>query len=174
MCRVRQCARAWDAAAPAWVCGFSVSRSVAEALLAERQTGAFLIRLCSEPGAFAVSCHVGAGAGGGGSYVDHLLVDSVDLQSRPLEAWVLAHAGASHLLDLASSRLVPKAWPVPVAEYLQAWHAVDRASNGLSQALVTRTQRSSLTWTGALSGVHGADKVVIVCYASRQACRQGM
>ena len=102
MCRVRQCARAWDAAAPAWVCGFSVSRSVAEALLAERPTGAF-----------AVSCHVGAGAGGGGSYVDHLLVDSVDLQSRPLEAWVLAHAGASHLLDLASSRLVPKARPVP-------------------------------------------------------------
>lgn len=162
MCRVRQCARAWDAAAPAWVCGFSVSRSVAEALLAERRTGAFLIRLCSEPGAFAVSCHVGADAGGGGSYVDHLLVDSVDLQGCPLEAWVLAHAGASHLLDLASSRLVPKARPIPVAEYVRAWqHAVARASNGLSQALVTRTQRFSLTWTGAHSGVHGADKVVI-------------
>ena len=116
-----QCAHAWDAASPSWVCGFAVSRGVAEALLAERPPGAFLIRLCSEPGAFAVSCHVaggpagggpggeGGGGGGGAGFVDHLLVDAVDLAGQPLEAWVLAHAAATHLLDPATARLLPKA-----------------------------------------------------------------
>jgi len=70
--RAPQCARAWEATGPAWVAGFAVSRGLAEAQLAERPRGAFLVRLCSEPGAFAVSCHVGGapgpgGAGGGGA-----------------------------------------------------------------------------------------------------------
>jgi len=110
------------------VAGFAVSRGLAEAQLAERPAGAFLVRLCSEPGAFAVSCHVGGAPGGGGGggagaggagggppgapppggYVDHLLVDAVDLQARPLEAWVLAHAAATHLLDVPAGRLLPK------------------------------------------------------------------
>ncbi|KAK9826496.1 hypothetical protein WJX81_006495 [Elliptochloris bilobata] len=120
---LKQCTRAWDASAPAWVAGFAVSRGVAEALLAERPAGTFVIRLCSEPGAFAISCRVGAdadggegaggghggsGGGGGGGFVDHLLVDAVDLVSQPLEAWVLAHAAATHLLDPATSQLLPK------------------------------------------------------------------
>ena len=129
--RAPQCARAWEATGPAWVAGFAVSRGLAEAQLAERPRGAFLVRLCSEPGAFAVSCHVGGapgpgGAGGGGAgapgggppgapppggYVDHLLVDAVDLQARLGQGRVRVGPGRScraPTWSACATRLTPR------------------------------------------------------------------
>ena len=103
---VVQCARVWDMAKPHAICGFAVSRAAAEALLAEQPIGTFLVRLCSEPGAFAISCCMEGQ--GGRAYVDHLLIDAVDLQSRSLEEWVHAHQYAQQLLDPLSDKLYLK------------------------------------------------------------------
>jgi hypothetical protein len=65
------------------------------------------VRTCSEPGAFSISCcmeHIG-----GHPFVDHLLVDAVDLHTRSLEDWVHAHQFALQLLDPLSDKLYPKA-----------------------------------------------------------------
>lgn len=101
-----QCARVWNLMKPHAICGFAVSRAAAEALLAEQPLGSFLVRLCSEPGAFAISCCMEGP--GGRRYVDHLLIDAVDLQSRKLEAWVHAHQFATQLLDPLSDKVYPK------------------------------------------------------------------
>lgn len=103
-----QCARVWNLMKPHAICGFAVSRTAAEALLAEQPLGSFLVRLCSEAGAFAISCCMG---GPGGPYVDHLLIDAVDLQGRSLEHWVLAHEFATQLLDPLSDKVYPKVRP---------------------------------------------------------------
>jgi hypothetical protein len=97
---------------PHAICGFAVSRTAAEALLAEQPMGTFLVRLCSEPGAFAISCCMEGPSGR--PYVDHLLIDAVDLQSRSLEGWVHAHQYALQLLDPLSDKLYLKV-PLPAA-----------------------------------------------------------
>jgi hypothetical protein len=104
-----QCARMWNLMKPHAICGFAVSRTAAEALLAEQPLGSFLVRLCSEAGAFAISCCMGGP--GGRPYVDHLLIDAVDLQGRSLEHWVLAHEFATQLLDPLSDKVYPKVRP---------------------------------------------------------------
>lgn len=52
-------------------------------------------------------------AEGAGS-VDHMLVDCVDLQRRPLWHHVLACPAATHLLDPSSHRLYPKVTPCTI------------------------------------------------------------
>ncbi len=101
-----QCARVWNMMKPHAICGFAVSRAAAEALLAEQPLGSFLVRLCSEPGAFAISCCMEGP--GSRPYVDHLLIDAVDLQGRTLEHWVHAHQFATQLLDPLSDKVYPK------------------------------------------------------------------
>ncbi len=96
---------------PHAICGFAVSRAAAEALLAEQPLGSFLVRLCSEPGAFAISCCMEGP--GGRRYVDHLLIDAVDLQARNMEAWVQAHQFATQLLDPLADKVYPKVLPLP-------------------------------------------------------------
>ena len=68
------------------------------------------VRTCSEPGAFSISCcmeHIG-----GHPFVDHLLVDAVDLHTRSLQDWVHAHQFALQLLDPLSDKLYPKVRPL--------------------------------------------------------------
>lgn len=40
------------------ICDIVVDRTIAEDLLAEKPVGTFIVRLCSEPGAFALSVKV--------------------------------------------------------------------------------------------------------------------
>ena len=101
-----QCQRVWDTTRPHAICGFAVDRAAAEALLAEQPVGTFLVRTCSEAGAFSISCCMDGL--GGHAFVDHLLVDAVDLHTRCLEAWVHAHQHALQLLDPLSDKLFPK------------------------------------------------------------------
>ena len=103
----------WDTTRPHAICGFAVDRAAAEALLAEQPAGTFLVRTCSEAGAFAISCCMGGP--GGHPFVDHLLVDAVDLATRCLEAWVHAHQHAAQLLDPLSDKLFPKVRTPPRA-----------------------------------------------------------
>lgn len=93
---------------PYCICGFEVDRALAEGLLARHTAGTFLIRICSEPGCFAISCRLPGEItmvqGRPSSMdldrcIDHLLVDCVDLQSRGLEEWVWAYDKAQSLLD---------------------------------------------------------------------------
>ncbi|BDA44646.1 hypothetical protein COCOBI_06-1230 [Coccomyxa sp. Obi] len=115
---LHQCARVWNMMKPHAICGFAVSRAAAEALLAEQPLGSFLVRLCSEPGAFAISCCMEGP--GGRRYVDHLLIDAVDLQARNLEAWVQAHQFATQLLDPLADKVYPKAMIVQPPPLLPA------------------------------------------------------
>ena len=121
---VAQCARVWNLMKPHAICGFAVSRAAAEALLAEQPLGSFLVRLCSEPGAFAISCCMEGP--GSRPYVDHLLVDAVDLQGRTLEHWVHAHQFATQLLDPLSDKVYPK---VPPLNLRISWHRLLRSSD---------------------------------------------
>ena len=47
----------------------------------------------------------------GAGIVDHVLLDCMDLQRRPLWQHVLACPAATHLLDPSSHRLYPKVVP---------------------------------------------------------------
>lgn len=40
------------------MCGFAMDREGAEALLQYHPPGAFLVRICQEPGSFSISCRV--------------------------------------------------------------------------------------------------------------------
>lgn len=50
---------------------------------------------------------------GSQAFVDHLLVDHVDLVNRDLPSWVHAHIYATHLLDFLGEKRHPKVtlWP---------------------------------------------------------------
>ena len=112
-----QCAHVWDRENPQLICGFDVDRAVAEGLLAAHSAGAFLVRMCSEPGSFAISCRLAVEVqfkeGRLSSMdldrcVDHFLVDCVDLQSRSMEELVWAHDAAQNLLDPLTNQLHSK------------------------------------------------------------------
>ena len=45
---------------------------------------------------------------GSQAFVDHLLVDHVDLVNRDLPSWVHAHIYATHLLDFLGEKRHPK------------------------------------------------------------------
>ena len=51
-----QCEQEWSQVEPTCMCGFAMDREGAEASLQYHPPGAFLIRICQEPGSFAVSC----------------------------------------------------------------------------------------------------------------------
>lgn len=53
-----QCEQEWSQVDPTCMCGFAMDREGAEATLRYHPPGAFLIRICQEPGSFAVSCRV--------------------------------------------------------------------------------------------------------------------
>lgn len=53
-----QCEREWSEAEPTCMCGFAMERGAAELVLWYHPPGTFLIRICQEPGSFAVSCRV--------------------------------------------------------------------------------------------------------------------
>jgi len=46
----------WKQVEPPCICGFAMDRPAADAALRYQPVGAFLVRLCSEPGSFAISC----------------------------------------------------------------------------------------------------------------------
>ena len=61
----------WKQGDPPCICGFAMDRSAADAALRFQPVGAFLVRMCSEPGSFAISCrssndphHMGGGLPG--------------------------------------------------------------------------------------------------------------
>ena len=47
---------------------------------------------------------------GSQAFVDHLLVDHVDLLNRDLPSWVHAHIYATHLLDFLGEKRHHKVW----------------------------------------------------------------
>ena len=57
-------------------------------------------------GSFAISCCVGAP--GMRPFVDHQLIDSLDMQMGSLEAWVHTHEYTQQLLDPLSDKLCHK------------------------------------------------------------------
>ena len=46
----------WKQGDPPCICGFAMDRSAADAALRFQPVGTFLVRMCSEPGSFAISC----------------------------------------------------------------------------------------------------------------------
>ena len=46
----------WKQSDPPCICGFAMDRCAADAALRFQPAGAFLVRMCSEPGSFAISC----------------------------------------------------------------------------------------------------------------------
>ena len=46
----------WKQGDPPCICGFAMDRCAADAALRFQPVGAFLVRMCSEPGSFAISC----------------------------------------------------------------------------------------------------------------------
>ncbi|DBA86232.1 hypothetical protein WJX77_001095 [Trebouxia sp. C0004] len=112
---LKQVEEEWKGGEPPCICGFAVDRPAADAALRYHPVGAFLVRMCSEPGSFAISCrtfndahHITGGLPEGIAGVEHLLVDCVDLQRRELWQYVAAWGAATHLLDPFTQRLHPK------------------------------------------------------------------
>uniref|UniRef100_A0A061S568 SH2 domain-containing protein n=2 Tax=Tetraselmis sp. GSL018 TaxID=582737 RepID=A0A061S568_9CHLO len=93
----------WDQTNPAIICGLYIDRTAAEHLLRSERAGTFLVRMCSEPGCFAISTRVN-----GSKTCDHLLLDRVDLNRRGLTKWIQAHDAAKCLLDVNAMQRVPK------------------------------------------------------------------
>ncbi|KAL3159675.1 hypothetical protein ABBQ38_010082 [Trebouxia sp. C0009 RCD-2024] len=120
---LKQCEAEWNETTPPCISGFAMDRAAADTALRYEPLGAFLVRMCPEPGLFAISCQTSqdlqgmrsgsaaaaglASAEGAGS-VEHRLVDCVDLQRHPLWHHVLVCPAATHLLDPSSHRLYPK------------------------------------------------------------------
>lgn len=97
----------WSATDIVRICSFTVDRNFAEHLLSDSANGTFVVRLCSEPGAFAISTKVHVA--GMAPEVKHVLIDALDLQKQSLEFWVSANDWALNLLDVQSGDYVPKA-----------------------------------------------------------------
>ena len=57
-CHAVQCEQEWNQVEPTCMCGFAMDREGAEALLQYHPPGAFLVRICQEPGSFSISCRV--------------------------------------------------------------------------------------------------------------------
>ena len=66
-----QCEEEWRQSNPPCICGFAMDRLAADAALHYQPVGAFLVRMCSEPGSFAISCRTSSETqhpNGGASY----------------------------------------------------------------------------------------------------------
>lgn len=57
-----QCEEEWDQTEPVCVSGFATSRNAAEAALRYEPVGTFVVRMCAEPGCFAISCRISTDA----------------------------------------------------------------------------------------------------------------
>ena len=87
------------------ICPFWVDRSYSEDILEQEVPGTFLVRISSEPGSFVlsvkeISCQ--------GAYIEHYLIDALDLKRRSLCSWVMANQSAQLFLDMRSGTKIPK------------------------------------------------------------------
>lgn len=98
----------WSANDITRICTFTVDRNFSESALKDEQHGTFLVRLCSEPGAFAISVKVHLE--GFTPEIKHVLIDALDLKEQSLERWVAATRCAENLLDIKNGFHVPKAY----------------------------------------------------------------
>lgn len=96
----------WSATDIVRICSFIVDRDLAEQLLSDSAHGTFVVRLCSVPGALAISIKVHEL--GMAPEVKHVLIDALDLQQQPFEFWVAATEWAQNLLDVQSGDRIPK------------------------------------------------------------------
>ena len=55
-CHDDQVKEDWKQGDPPCICDFAMDRCAADAALRFQPVGAFLVRMCSEPGSFAISC----------------------------------------------------------------------------------------------------------------------
>jgi len=93
----------WDRVEPEIICGFYIDRQRAEQILQPQAPGTFLVRMCSEPGCFAVSSRTKSR-----DAFNHLLLDRVDLQRRRLPLWIQAHDAARQLINVNTGKTIPK------------------------------------------------------------------
>eukprot|EP00884_Botryococcus_braunii_P021903 jgi/Botrbrau1/8397/Bobra.0237s0018.1 len=89
----------WNQVDPPLIFNFTVTRTDAEERLKSECEGAFLLRICSEPGSFCISCKMKDSHN-----VEHMLVDIVDLCKNPLERYVMMHPSADILVDAHGGR----------------------------------------------------------------------
>ena len=87
------------------ICPLTVDRTTSERYLEQEAIGTFLIRISSEPGSFVlsvkeISCH--------GEYIEHVLIDALDLKRRNLSAWIMENQSAQQFLDVRSGVTFPK------------------------------------------------------------------
>lgn len=87
------------------ICPFMVDRAIGEDLLEQEAIGTFIIRISSEPGSFVLSVkeityH--------GEYIEHFLIDALDLKRQSLSSWVMANPSARLFLDVRSGAKFPK------------------------------------------------------------------
>lgn len=96
----------WSALDMMRICPLDVDRQLAERYLNDRSEGTFLVRLCSEPGAFAISSKVHLNWSL--PEVKHVLIDGMDLKEKTLEMWIYADEWAQNLLDIQSGDCISK------------------------------------------------------------------
>lgn len=102
----------WNAQDYMKICDLMVDRTIAEDLLAEEPVGTFIVRLCSEPGAFALSIKVES-TEDEPAEIEHYLVDALDLRQQGLEEWIAAHHQAMMFLEVKSGNQIPKSVVFP-------------------------------------------------------------
>ncbi|GMH38215.1 hypothetical protein BSKO_06099 [Bryopsis sp. KO-2023] len=126
----------WGCVRPMKICDFTVDRAIAEDLLQDEPFGTFVVRLCSEPGGFAISVKMEptteADAG-----VHHYLVDALDLRRQKLEMWIGLHCHAKHFLDVLTGRKLAKSTVFPGG--IPAMQAIGQTRQELPIPLLSST-----------------------------------
>lgn len=95
----------WCSADAMRICPFMVDRSYCENLLRHEAIGTFVIRISSEPGCFVLSIKELSLQG---EFIDHVLIDALDLKRHSLSWWVMANQSAQLFLDVKSGAAFPK------------------------------------------------------------------
>lgn len=87
------------------ICPFMVDRTIGEDLLEQEAVGTFIVRISSEPGSFVLSVKEISFQG---EYIEHFLIDALDLKRQPLSSWVMVNHSARLFLDVRSGAKFPK------------------------------------------------------------------
>lgn len=87
------------------ICPFMVDRTIGESFLETEAAGTFIIRISSEPGCFVLSVKQ---ISLDGEYIEHFLIDPLDLRRHPLSYWIMLNSSARVFLDVTSGTKFPK------------------------------------------------------------------
>jgi len=134
----------WCSADAMRICPFMVDRNCCENLLRHEAIGTFVIRISSEPGCFVLSIKELSLQG---EFIDHVLIDALDLKRHSLSWWVMANQSAHLFLDVKSGAAFPKHFifiesMIPESHFITEAHALGFDSRTDSDCSISLNRRN--------------------------------